>query len=268
MTRHTVTPSEEQPLARAGGVNIALSPDGSWMVYVGEAPGGGTRLLRRDLDDLDAVVLPGSEGASSPVVSPDGRAIAFLANGAIRTVPVDGGPPVTVVTAGGSPAWSDDGMIYYGRGNITYRVPAQGGEPVAVTTPAPNVLQQLVHTLPDGRGLLLTLFTGTPAQAQIGVVGPEGGSARPLFAGTMARYAATGHIVYATASGRLLAVPFDVRRLEVTGPPVPLVDGVAVGTSGDDAVRGLSIGLAALHHWHRRGLRTRVGHPSRGRHAG
>ena len=185
------------------------------MVYVGVAPGGGTRLLRRDLDDLDATVLPGSEGASSPVVSPDGRAVAFLANGAIRTVPVDGGPPVTVVTAGGSPAWSDDGMIYYGRGNITYRVPAQGGEPVAVTTPAPNVLQQLVHTLPDGRGLLLTLFTGTPAQAQIGVVGPDGGSARPIFAGTMARFA-SGHIVYATASGRLLAVPFDPQRLEVS----------------------------------------------------
>jgi len=228
VTRHTVTPSEDQRLAGVGGVDIALSPDGTWMVYAGAAPGGGTRLFRRDLDDLDAIALPGGEGGVAPVVSPDGRAIAFLANGAIRTVPIDGGPPVTVVTAGGSPAWGDDGMIYYGRGNLTYRVSAQGGEPVAVTTPAPNVLQQLVHTLPDGRGLLLSLFTGTPAQAQIGVVGPEGGAARPLFAGTMARYAATGHIVYATASGRLLAVPFDVRRLEVTGPPVPIVDGVGV----------------------------------------
>ncbi len=76
------------------------------------------RLLRRNLDELDAVAVPGSEGASAPVVSPDGRSVAFLANGAIRTLPLGGGPPFTVVTAGGAPTWSDDGLIYYGRGNV------------------------------------------------------------------------------------------------------------------------------------------------------
>lgn len=130
VVRCTVTPAEDQAVVQAAGVDIALSPDGSWMVYVGAAPGGGTRLLRRDLDDLDAVAVPGSDGATAPVVSPDGRSIAFLANGAIRTLPVEGGPPFTVVTSGGEPAWSDDGLIYFGRGNLTYRVAARGGEPV------------------------------------------------------------------------------------------------------------------------------------------
>ena len=233
VARYTVTPAADQQLVQAIGVDIALSPDGSWMVYVGAAPGGGTRLLRRDLDDLDAVALPGSEGARAPVVSPDGRSIAFVANGAIRTLPVEGGPPFTVVTAGGESTWGDDGMIYFGRGNLTYRVSAQGGDPVAVTTtPAANVVQQTPDALPDGRGLLLTLFQGTPAQARIGVVGPDGGPAREIIAGTMARYAATGHIVYATASGTLMAAPFDVRRLEISGPSVPLVEGVAVDSNG------------------------------------
>ena len=232
VARYTVTPAEDQHVVQVAGVGIALSPDGSWMVYVGAAPGGGTRLLRRDLDDLDAVALPGTEGARAPVVSPDGRSIAFVANGAIRTLPVEGGPPFTVVAAGGEPTWSDNGMIYYGRGNVTYRVSAQGGEPSAVTTPAPNVLQRMQDALPDGRGLLLTLFQGTPALARIGVVGPDGGPARDILAGTMARYAATGHIVYATANGTLLAAPFDVRRLEVTGPSVSVVEGVAVDNVG------------------------------------
>ena len=232
LTRYTVTPSEEQRLAETGAVDATLSPDGSWMVYVSPSANGGTQLLRRNLDDLDAVPVPGTEGAAAPVVSPDGRSIAFLANGGIRTVPAAGGPPSTVVAAGGVPAWSDDGQLYYGRGGVTYRVSAQGGEPVAVTTPMSNILQQGHDTLPDGRGLLLTLVSGTPAQAKIGVVGPDGGAAREILTGTMARYVpATGHVVYATASGALLAVPFDLTRLEVTGPSVPLVDGVAVGAN-------------------------------------
>jgi serine/threonine-protein kinase len=48
----------------------------------------------------------------------------------------------------------------------------------------------------------------------------------------MARYVNSGHIIYATSSGALLAAPFDVRRLEITGPSVPLVQGVAGGDSG------------------------------------
>jgi serine/threonine-protein kinase len=59
-------------------------------------------------------------------------------------------------------------------------------------------------------------------------VGPEGGEVREILTGTMARYAPSGHVVYATADGTLLAAPFDVRRLEVTGPSLELVEGVHV----------------------------------------
>jgi serine/threonine-protein kinase len=232
VTRYTVTPDEDHAVVNASGVDVALSPDGSWMVYVGRAPGGGTRLLRRNLDDLEATPLPGSEGAAAPAVSPDGRSIAFVATGAIRTLALEGGPPFTVVNAAAAPAWSEDGGLYYGLGNLTYRVPARGGDPVAVTTALPNLLQQLVDPLPGGRGLLMTLVSGTAAQSRIAVVGPEGGTPRPVLSGSMARYVA-GHIIYSTASGSVLAVPFDVQRLEVTGPPVPLVDGVEAEAFGD-----------------------------------
>jgi hypothetical protein len=72
---------------------------------------------------------------------------------------------------------------------------------------------------------------GTPSQSRIAVVGLEGGEPREILTGTRALYAATGHIVYGTAEGALMAAPFDVRRLEVTGPSVPLVEGVQVKTT-------------------------------------
>ena len=151
------------------------------------------------------------------------------------TVSLRGGRPVTVASAGdglSQPDWGWDGMIYFARERILYRVPATGGEPEAVTAPTDGV-QWHPDALPDGRGLLLTVVRGGPAQSRIAVVGPEGGEVREILTGTMARYAATGHVVYATADRTLLAAPFDVRRLEVTGPSVALVEGVQVSPTSE-----------------------------------
>jgi serine/threonine-protein kinase len=231
--RFDVTPDQVQELAASvGDVLFAISPDGSWFVYVGTAPGGGTQLWRRAVGDLTAVPIPGTEGARAPTVSPDGTSIAFLMlTGAMRTLSLEGGSPFTVAAAGGGPAWGSDGMIYFARDGIVQRVPETGGEPVTVTERSGNMLQRLVSVLPDGRGLLMTVLVGTPAQARIGVVGPEGGAVREILTGTMARYAATGHILYATAGGVLMAAPFDLRSLTVTGPSVALAEGLEVNSN-------------------------------------
>ncbi|MDP2956161.1 MAG: protein kinase [Longimicrobiales bacterium] len=230
LARFDVTPEEDQRLASGFGVDFALSADGSRIVYVGPAPGGGTQLWQRALQDLEAVPVLSTENAVAPALSPDGLSVAFQAPGAIRTISLRGGPPVTVAAGRFSPssAWGSDGMIYFGRENIIYRVPAAGGEPEAVTAPTEGSSHRFPDPLPDGRGLLLTVARGAPAQSRIAVVGPEGGEVREILTGTMARYAATGHVVYATADGTLMAAPFDVRRLEVTGPSVALVEGVLV----------------------------------------
>ena len=163
-------------------------------------------------------------------MSPDGQSVAFSADGAIRTISLLGGPAVTVAR-GGAPDWGPDGVIYFNRGGIIYRVSAAGGDPESVTARVENTFQRYPDALPDGRGLLLTVLIGPPAQSRIAVVGAEGGEVREILTGTMARYTATGHIVYATAGGTLMAAPFDVRRLEVTGPSVALIEGVAVDLS-------------------------------------
>jgi len=232
VARFNITPAEAQRQVRPyRGVDIAISPDGSRMVYVGVAADEGTQLWQRRLEDLEPVPIPGTEGALSPDFSPDGQSIVFTAEGAIRTLALAGGRAVTIATQGGGPCWGPDGVIYFSRGNIIYRVSGTGGQPEAVTEAVTNTLHRYVDALPDERGLLLTVSIGPPAQSRIAVVGAEGGDVREILTGTMARYSATGHVVYVTARGTLMAAPFDLRRLEVTGPPVALLENVAVEPS-------------------------------------
>ncbi|MEX2049548.1 MAG: hypothetical protein WEB90_08225, partial [Gemmatimonadota bacterium] len=229
--RFNVTPGAGQRLPLIPGVDFALSPDGSRIVFVGTSAGGGptTQLWERGVEDLEAARIPGTEGAFAPVLSPDGLSVAFHASGTIKTIPLRGGPSLTLA-AGTNPAWGSDGTVYFIGDNIIYRVVATGGEAAAVTAPTEGYTQRYPDALPDGRGLLLTLTASgpLPAQSRIAVVGPEGGEVREILTGTMARYAASGHIVYATAEGSLMAAPFDVRRLEVTGPSAAVAQGVVV----------------------------------------
>ena len=59
----------------------------------------------------------------------------------------------------------------------------------------------------------------------------ETGERRDLFDGSSPRYAASGHIVFARENA-LWAVPFDADTLSVTGDAVPVLEGVAIGTTG------------------------------------
>lgn len=227
LARFNVTPAEAQRRVRTNGVDFALAPDGLSMVYVGVAPGGKQQLWLRRMAELEAVPVPGTEGASSPDVSPDGRTIVFQSAGAIRTVPIDGGPPTTVVTSGADPVWAPDGTIYFIDNGRVFHA-AGSGTPVAVSAPTTNTIHDRPDVLPDNRGLLVSIVIGPTVQTRIGAVGPSNGEPRDLVEGTMARYSPTGHLVYVKANGTLMAAPFDLRRLELTGPPFAVASGLAV----------------------------------------
>ncbi len=230
VVRSDVTPPSGSRLVLwPGDVVFTLAPDGERIVYVGEGPDG-RQLWDRRLDELEPTPIPGTEGATAPVFSPDGTSVLFMQDNDLKTVSLAGGPPFTVVDGLEAEPfldWGSDGLIYYARGGYIYRVPAEGGEPEQVTAEFRGADVRLPHVLPDGRGLLVTLRRDFWTAA-IGVVGPEGGEIRELFRGTTARYSASGEIVYATMQGELMAVPFDLDRLEPTGSPVAILEGVLV----------------------------------------
>ena len=224
-TRFDITPDSGQRLIE-GGVSFTLSSDGTRIVYVGEAPDSRTQLWMRSFDRLDPEPIPATAGAFAPALSPDGRSLAFQVGPAIHVAALPSGPARRIVDEGYDPAWGGDGTLYFANDQVIYRIRQGGGTPEAFTTPG-NAIQVMPSALPDGGGLLLTVRHSVPSQSRIAVVGPDGGAVREILDGTMARYAESGHIVYTTADGTLLAAPFDLRSLQ-PGPPVALVPGVRV----------------------------------------
>ncbi len=236
VARFDVSLPESEALVAAAGVNLALAPGGSRLVYVGASKGGEAQLWQRPLDALRFQPIPGTDGARIPAVSPNDSMVAFTVNGALKTVSFHGGPPVTLVASGvpsvgGGIAWADDGQIYFvdSTGAIQ-RVPAAGGPPSRVVSPATGGGGYMwIDALPGGKGLLLTLAKlGLPETSEIVAVATAGGPVRKLVKGTMARYLPAGYLVYTTVDGTMMAAPFDAGALEVTGAAVALFNGVDV----------------------------------------
>ncbi len=239
--RFKQTFSEGQELTIASGVNVALSPDGSRVVYTGPS-----QLWQRPLNQLEPEPIPGTEGARNAVFSPDGMSVAFTRQGSLTTLSLVDRQPFTVVPLGvpdGSAGidWGTDGMLYFTNDEgAIQRVPASGGEAESVTTNDAETRHAWVEALPEGRGLLFTIVQSTldPETSQIAVLGFRDGEVRTLLPGAMARYASSGHLVHAAADGTLIATPFDLGRLEVTGPSVgfPEVVGVNAGSASQFAL--------------------------------
>ena len=215
-------------------LSLTISPDGSRVVFVAISPGVGRQLWLRPLDQLSPVPIAGTEGGGNPRFSPDGESIAFTGGGSLTTVSLSGAPPLTLISEAVSNsglAWGPDGMLYFrdaGLGGL-WRVSANGGESESVTGLEPGGEAQLwPDVLPNGKGVLFTRDIGTPTTDSITVLSLETGEIKTLFQGAMASYAHSGHIVYTSGEGTLFAAPFDIDRLEVTGPSRTLLEGILV----------------------------------------
>jgi eukaryotic-like serine/threonine-protein kinase len=228
-----------QPPLATGGARIALSPDGRALVYSGPADGG-NRLWLRPLDQLDATPIAGTEGGSSPFFSPDGKRIGFLKDGtAVRIASLAGAPTVTLTDKANTTSgdWGDDGYIYFEVDSGVARMRATGGEIEPVYTIKPDrkeIATEWVHVLPGATGVLFRLrhIGQGPADFEIMASPLPRGEARSLVRGVYALYAPTGHLLVVTADGKLIAIPFDPKKLELTGSPIALIEGVGVRNGG------------------------------------
>ncbi|MDA2928116.1 protein kinase, partial [Acidobacteria bacterium AH-259-G07] len=217
--------------------NVALSPDGARVVFAA-VRGGIPQLYERPMDRLEATPMPGTEDGHNPFFSPNGQWVGFFADRKLKKVSLLGGRPQVLCEAPSSHGgtWGPDDTIYFSpsHNSALSKVSAAGGTPEALTSldaSRGESAHSWPQVLPGGRQILFTISKGSVLDASIAVESLETGERRILLEGFYARYVPTGHLVYAQGES-VLAVQFDVEHLEVTGAPVPVLDGVRFARQG------------------------------------
>jgi eukaryotic-like serine/threonine-protein kinase len=237
VTRFEIEMPGTHDLFRGGGGEIALSPDGRSLIYVGISATG-RALYRRSLDQLNSVVIPGTEGpVVYPVISPDGSSVAFFRGGHLMRIGVTGGAAITIAEGAQGVTWADDVNLLFTQGvgnrRQLLKVSTARGVPSVLASPgsAPETSRLYPHILPGGSVLVYTMWSGTLNSAKVAARSLTTGEERILFDGTNPRLTPTGHLLFAR-NNAIWAVVFDSRNLRAVGDPVRVVDNVQVNGGG------------------------------------
>jgi len=217
---------------------MVISRDGMFIIYCaskdGEASKAKPQLFMRRLDKLEAKPIPGTEGGIAPFLSPDNRWVGFWAEGKLFKVAVEGGipEPLCDVKWPFGFSWCPDNQIIYAseysRGLL--RVSGDGGIPEILTEPDKSKNEfshRLPHCLPDGRSVLFTITKhGWDIEPHIAILDLKTRKWSLLIENASdARFVPSGHVLF-LRQGRLMAVPFDLARLELRGREASVIDGV------------------------------------------
>jgi serine/threonine protein kinase len=214
---------------------LAVSPDGKQFLY--STPKG---LYVRSLGQLAAQLISGTEGNNAdPFYSPDGQWIGYfsVADKKLKKISINGGVPVPLCDIANylGANWGADDIIAYAEGGKgIMQVSANGGTPEVVLKPKSGILAFVApQLLPDGESVLYTAIASNN-QPAIVIQSLKSGEAKELFAGAMARYLQTGHIVYGLANANsIFAAPFDLDKRKVTGNPVAIMENISAGAVSD-----------------------------------
>jgi Tol biopolymer transport system component len=240
VTRFTISLPAGQVLVGLDTPAIALSPDGTRLAYLAAQGSGLPQLYLRAMASPDARPIPGTEGATNPFFSPDGQWLGFFTGNKLKKVSVSGGAAVTLGDAiqpqGAS--WSSQGMIAFGSepAAVLLQVSDAGGTPQVLThLEKGETDHDWPEFLPGDKTVLFAASGDDRANGQVAIQSLATGARRNLMQGaTHPHYAPSGHLVYAHG-GSLMAVPFDLQRLALTGAAVPVVEGVLQSASSGGA---------------------------------
>ncbi len=208
------------------------------MVYSAQKGNDPMRLYLRPMNSLEDRLLSGTDGAMNPFFSPDGQWVGFFAARQLKKIAVTGGAAQTICDTSDratGASWGADDRIIFSSATPSptgarglYRVSADGGTPEPLTSPdagSQNSFHRWPEILPGGQAVLFAMFATSSDST---VVAQRFDTGEPIVlaqGGTFPHYLATGHLVY-QREGSLMAVPFDLDRLEISGTLVPVIEGI------------------------------------------
>lgn len=210
--------------------DVVISPDGRTLAFTGQDTTGLRRIWLRPLATTAARSVPGTEGASIPFWSPDGRHLAFFADGSLKRVGLEGGAAQTICPAPNprGAAWGPGDVILFApvASGPLLRVPASGGDPVPATTLDSTRSEgghRFPQFLPGGKHFLYVAVPGREGSldTRIGTLGDPRPGPVVLGAHSSAAYAAPGYLVF-LQRGSVMAQRFDPGSRRLSGTPRPI----------------------------------------------
>ena len=225
---------------------VAMSPDGKQIAVVLRAGDKPQQLYFRSVATGESKPIAGTEGAVSPFFSPDGKWLGFFSGGKMRKLAVDTGQIVTLCDGGTGPrgaVWTPEDNIIFtpDTGSALLQVPAAGGTPKPLTERKEERSDRWPEILPGNKVVLFTIAKGGSwDDAQIVAQRIDTGERKIVIdGGTAPTYLASGHLLY-VHSGALTAIAFNPQTLQVSGKPVPLVQGVLMEARDGASQYGIS----------------------------
>ena len=250
VARYTIAIDSTEAMAPAApwSGRIAISPDGSRLAYIG---GPRSQLLIRARNQLHAIAVPGTEGATTPFFSPDGRRVGLLRERSVQIASLSGGPPITMwnsLTGTAGASWGPDNSIYVDAIEDAglLRVEATPGSKPSWFTALDTAQGEIDHrwpdVLPNGKGVLFTVafrgrtrVKGTISHSVAVAEIPSGKHRVIVDDALYARYASSGHLLYVTTNKTLMVVPFDQNSMKIAGEPTAVSAGMRLALLGGSA---------------------------------
>jgi len=217
---------------------LAISPDGRRVAFTAVDREGQRSLWIRPLDSLEARVLPATDDADSPFWSPDSKLIGFFSHSKLKKIDPVGGQPEVICDAGADPGgatWNREGVIVFAPNfeGVLYRVPASGGQPVAVTE-AYKTHDEANHIwpefLPDGHHFLFLVYGRDDLGVHLGSLDSKEHHL-VLRENSTAAYVEPGYLLFGR-NGVLMAQRFDAERAQTSGEPIRVADTVEAASGG------------------------------------
>ncbi len=217
----------------------AITRDGQTIAYVAQQGTDDSLLYLRDLNSFEARAVPSSRGARQPFFAPDGKWVAFFAQGQLQKAEVAGGAPIRLAETGNpmGGTWNEDNTIIYAAslGSGLLRIPASGGTPTSLTKPdgaANGYAHVFPQALPGGSRILFTIWGQTQGTAVLSLDSHQWEIVLPLTAKSFgfgifdAMRGSTGRLLVTDPSAGVMAAPFDAAHPARTSADITVLANV------------------------------------------